>query len=108
VKDAAVAKTVRTVHRVTGLALILLVGAKGVSGLRLAGALPFPPEAAAQWMHFSAGSNAVLLAAFAWHSAYGLLKLWNAARPASRRDAAFAAANTAALALFAAGLVALI
>ncbi|MDM7925199.1 MAG: hypothetical protein QUS35_04185 [bacterium] len=98
-KDADSVLIVRHVHRWSGLLLILFAGVKMVSGLRLAGAAPFPGEAAARWMHFSRWVDVPFFLLFSVHAAYGLLRM----RMASVRNKvrAFAAASAAALAVFA-------
>ena len=98
-KDADSVVFVRHVHRWSGLLLILFAGMKMVSGLRLAGAAPFPGEAAAHWMHFSRWVDVPFLLLFSVHTAYGILRIrFHAIRNKVR---AFTAASAAALAVFA-------
>lgn len=98
-KDADSVLIVRHIHRWSGLLLILFAGMKMVSGLRLAGAAPFPGEAAAQWMHFSRWVDVPFLLLFTVHASYGLLRM----RMASVRNKvrAFTAASASALVVFA-------
>jgi hypothetical protein len=97
-KETTPVQIIRPVHRWSGLLLILLAGMKMVSGFRLAGAAPFPSEAAARWMHFSRWVDVPFLLLFTVHAAYGVLRI----RMAGLRNKvrAFAIASVAALAVF--------
>lgn len=97
-KDATSVQIIRQVHRWSGLMLILFAGMKMLSGLRLAGAVSFPWEAAAQWMHFSRWVDVPFLLLFTVHAAYGILRMRMAALRNKVR--AFVVASAAALALF--------
>jgi hypothetical protein len=97
-KETTPVQIIRPVHRWSGLLLILLVGMKMVSGLRLTGAAPFPGEAAARWMHFSRWVDVPLVLLFSVHAAYGVLRLRMAVLRNKVR--AFTIASAAALAVF--------
>jgi hypothetical protein len=98
-KDATPVQIIRHVHRWSGLLLILFAGMKMLSGLRLAGAVPFPGEAAAHWMHFSRWVDVPFLLFFTVHAAYGILRIRMAA--VRNKVRAFTIASVAALAVFA-------
>jgi succinate dehydrogenase/fumarate reductase cytochrome b subunit len=98
-KDATPVQIIRHVHRWSGLLLILFVGMKMLSGLRLAGTVSFPGEAVARWMHFSRWVDVPFFLLFTVHAAYGILRIRMAAVRSKVR--AFAVASAAALAVFA-------
>ena len=98
-KETTPVQIIRPVHRWSGLLLILFVGIKMLSGLRLAGAVSFPGEAAARWMHFSRWVDVPFLLLFTVHAAYGILRLRMAA--IRNKVRAFLVASAAALAVFA-------
>ena len=90
---------IRHFHRWSGLALILLVASKLISGFRLSGAIGLPREAMANWMHFSNWVNAPLVFFFLFHAAYGVLKVLMS-RGVQKKVRAFAIANTIAFLIF--------
>jgi hypothetical protein len=97
-KETTPAVLIRRFHRWSGLALILLVSLKLISGFRLAGAIGFPAEAAAGRMHFSAWVDAPLMFFFIFHAAYGILKILMP--KISRKAGAFLFASIAAFLVF--------
>jgi succinate dehydrogenase/fumarate reductase cytochrome b subunit len=103
-KESTPAVLIRHFHRWSGFALILLVAAKLISGFRLAGAIGFPGEAAANRMHFARWVDVPLVFFFVFHAAYGILKAIMA-RGIQKKVRAFTAATAAALLIFAAYLL---
>jgi hypothetical protein len=99
-KETTPAVVIRMFHRWSGLLLILLVGDKLISGLRLSGAIHFPGESAANWMHFSHWVDVPLIFLFIFHSTYGILKMLMS-RGVQKKVRAFVIANAVALVLFA-------
>ncbi|NQT25437.1 hypothetical protein HQ585_08780 [candidate division KSB1 bacterium] len=73
-KAGQLAIIIRTVHKWTGLSLILLIGAKLLSGFAMAGAIEFVGDRAAAMLHFSKWVDAPLIAAFSFHALYGILR----------------------------------
>jgi succinate dehydrogenase/fumarate reductase cytochrome b subunit len=99
-KETTPAIVIRHFHRWSGLLLILLVGAKLLSGFRLAGVIPFPAETAANRLHFSRWVDIPLVFCFVFHSTYGILKVLMSGG-VKKKGRAFVIANAVALAVFA-------
>jgi hypothetical protein len=97
-RETTPVQIIRHVHRWSGVALILLVGMKMLSGFRLAGLSPFPGEAAARWMHFSRWVDVPLLLLFSVHASYGVLRIRMSR--IRRKVPAFMVASAVALAVF--------
>jgi succinate dehydrogenase/fumarate reductase cytochrome b subunit len=98
-KETTPAVLIRHFHRWSGLALILLVTAKLISGFRLSGSIGLPKEATANWMHFSDWVNTPLVFFFLFHASYGVLKVLMS-RGVQKKVRAFVIANAVALLLF--------
>jgi succinate dehydrogenase/fumarate reductase cytochrome b subunit len=98
-KETTPAVFIRLFHRWSGLALILFIALKLVSGFRLSGAIGFPGESTANWMHFSRWVDIPLVFFFIFHATYGVLKVLMA-RGVQKKVRAFAIANAVAILLF--------
>jgi succinate dehydrogenase/fumarate reductase cytochrome b subunit len=103
-KEATPAVLIRNFHRWSGLALILLVADKLVSGFRMSGAIDFPGEAIANRMHFSPWIDVLLVFFFIFHAAYGVLKMLMS-RGVRKKARAFVTVNAVAFLLFACYIV---
>jgi succinate dehydrogenase/fumarate reductase cytochrome b subunit len=97
------AAIIRAVHKWTGLTLILLVGAKLISGFAMAGAIEFVGDRAASLFHFSKWVDVPLVVAFSFHALYGVLRaFWTKIR---KKDLAFVIASILAVILSIWGVV---
>jgi hypothetical protein len=103
-KETTPAVLIRRFHRWSGLALILLVASKLISGYRLTGAIGLPKEATANWMHFSEWVNAPLVFFFLFHASYGVLKVLMS-RGVQKKVRAFLIANMVAFLIFASYII---
>ncbi len=74
-KETTPAAAIRLFHRWSGIALMLLVTVKLLTGFRLTGAIGFPAQALAGRLHFSDLVDAPLMFFFIFHASYGLLKI---------------------------------
>ncbi|MBN1895315.1 hypothetical protein JW906_12510 [bacterium] len=69
---------IRVFHRWSGIILILLVGAKILSGFSLAGSVSLFSERLASQLHFSRWVDIPLLFGFLFHAVYGIVKIASA------------------------------
>jgi len=65
---------IRSIHKWTGLGLILLIAAKLVSGFTMAGAIEFVGDRMAGLLHFSKWIDVPLVIGFTIHALYGILR----------------------------------
>lgn len=87
----------RSIHKWTGLSLILLIGAKLLSGFTMAGAIEFMGDRAAGLLHFSKWVDGPLVVTFSFHALYGMLRaFWTKIR---HKDIAFLVTSVIALIL---------
>jgi len=69
---------IRVFHRWSGIALILLVGAKLLSGFSLSGSVTLFSERLASQLHYSRWIDIPLLFGFLFHAVYGIVKIGSA------------------------------
>jgi succinate dehydrogenase/fumarate reductase cytochrome b subunit len=69
---------IRVFHRWSGIALILLVGAKILSGFTLSGSITLFSERLASQLHYSRWIDIPLLFGFLFHALYGIVKIGSA------------------------------
>lgn len=74
-KSTTLIQIVRHFHRWSGIALILLVGAKILTGFNAAGNIQILPISRAYQFHLSIFIDILLLFLFIGHALYGLFKM---------------------------------